>query len=93
MPYFKLTDEEKNQIVLAANRTPEDLFSLIEKILEDTLDWKPGRWWTVLDKNKNLWCETSSEEEARREHENKKGSTLHREYMTDQFSKLVKVED
>jgi hypothetical protein len=26
---------------------------------------EPGRWWRVLDPNGELWCETSSEKEAR----------------------------
>jgi hypothetical protein len=32
---------------------------------EDTSDWEPGRWWQVVEPNGELWCETSSEKEAR----------------------------
>ena len=28
-------------------------------------DWKPGRWWRVVSSTGDLWCETSSESEAR----------------------------
>ena len=26
---------------------------------------RPGRWWRVIEPDGNLWCETSSEKEAR----------------------------
>lgn len=28
-------------------------------------EWKPDRWWRVVSPNGTVWCETSSEEEAR----------------------------
>jgi hypothetical protein len=28
-------------------------------------EWKPTRWWRVLGPDDSLWCETSSEKEAR----------------------------
>lgn len=28
-------------------------------------DLQPGRWWRVISPNDTLWCETSSEQEAR----------------------------
>ena len=27
--------------------------------------WKPTRWWRVLGPDDSIWCETSSEQEAR----------------------------
>jgi hypothetical protein len=27
--------------------------------------WEPGRWWKVVAPDGSLWCETSSEREAR----------------------------
>jgi len=29
------------------------------------MEWEQGRWWRVLDERGKLWCETSSEREAR----------------------------
>ena len=28
-------------------------------------EWEPGRWWRVIGPDGSMWCETSSEEEAR----------------------------
>lgn len=47
-----------------------------ESIKED--HFEPGRWWQVRDPDEELWLETSSEAEARREI--LPGQTLHRLY-------------
>ena len=31
----------------------------------DSEEWSPGRWWRVLGPQGEIWCETSSESEAR----------------------------
>lgn len=31
----------------------------------DEPEWVPGRWWRVIDGTGRLWCETSSERDAR----------------------------
>jgi hypothetical protein len=30
-------------------------------------DWEPARWWRVVTESGAVWCETSSESEARAE--------------------------
>jgi hypothetical protein len=32
---------------------------------ESGSDWQPGRWWRVMTPEGSVWCETSSEDEAR----------------------------
>jgi hypothetical protein len=33
--------------------------------VSDELEWQPGRWWRVVHGDGQVWCETSSEKEAR----------------------------
>jgi hypothetical protein len=42
-------------------------------------DWEPGRWWQVINPAGQLWCETSSESEARAAV--RPGDTLRRMYV------------
>ena len=41
--------------------------------------WEPGRWWRVISPDDSLWCETSSEEEAR--NAMREGDRLYREWL------------
>jgi hypothetical protein len=88
MTYFTLTDDEKLSLTEVKD-DPEKLFKVVEQILEDSIDWKPGRWWSVYSADGSLWCETSDEEEAWQEHKERKCSTIHRQYVSEQFIKLV----
>lgn len=90
MPYLELTRAEKDRIIKAKSNVA-DLLKVVEEIVDESLNWSPGRWWSVYDRDGELWLETSDEEEARREHELKPFSTLHRQYVSEQFSKLEKV--
>jgi len=41
--------------------------------------WEPGRWWRVTAPDGSLWCETSSEREAR--DSVRPGDTLSRQFV------------
>ena len=52
-------------------------------------DFKPTKWWHVLDSEGGLWCETSNETEARESM--RPGDELYRFYQRTE-SKWVKEE-
>lgn len=56
--------------------------------MDENDGWEPGRWWRVFDRNGVLWCETSSEKEAREVM--RKGDTLHHIYVQTKY-KWVRV--
>lgn len=58
---------------------------VLERYVRAVLDahdhWVPGRWWRVLDKDGELWAESSNEGECRVLVARKEGSTLQRTYV------------
>ena len=61
----------------------------IRVVGEPLREWEPGRWWRVEGPDRELWCETSDEEEARESM--RPGDTLYRlfEWRNKEFREMV----
>ena len=72
-PNCELTSEH-------TDRFAQLIREVVERQLGEAEQWEPGRWWRVRETDGMLWCETSSEQEARTEI--KPGRRLERLYQT-----------
>jgi hypothetical protein len=60
-----LSDDVRRRADLSIEEaTSEEKAEIALKVIGGAV-LEPGRWWRVIDADEKLWCETSSEDEAR----------------------------